>query len=336
MTAKSNTVRNMIIAIAVFGLVLTALLYVRSREAAKEAQANAFKESTITRGDVQITIRSTGTVQPENRLEIKPPIAGRVETVLVREGERVRRSQILAWMSSTERAAVLDAARAKGPEEVARWEELYRATPVLSPINGTVILRSVEPGQTFSSTDSILVLSDRLTVKAQVDETDLAQVKVGLTANVTLDAYPKDAIKAKVSRIAFEAKTVNNVTMYEVDVTPESTPDTMRSGMTATVRFDAASKMDVLVVPNDAVKTEGRETFVLVSQNGQHVKTPVKLGLTDGKISEVIEGLKEGDVVAARVLSESSTIEKASNPFMPTPPRGSGRGGTGGGRGGRN
>ncbi len=326
MTGKSKNIRNIVIVVIVLGAALAAYLYNQSKTKAKAAEAASFRETKVAKGDVSISIRATGTVSPENRLEIKPPIAGRVETVLVKEGERVRRSQILAWMSSTERAAVLDAARAKGPEEVARWEELYRSTPVLSPINGTVILRSVEPGQTFASTDSILVLSDRLTVKAQVDETDLAQVKVGIKANVILDAYPNEPIAAKVSRIAFEAKTVNNVTMYEVYVSPETTPETMRSGMTATVRFDVASKTNVIVVPNDAVKTEGDVTSVLVSKNGQRVKTKVELGLTDGKVSEVISGLSEGDAVVARVLGEASSSEKASNPFMPNPPRGAGGG----------
>lgn len=329
---KNKKRRAYVIVGIILALCIAGFFYNRARNAAKDAQANTFRESTIGRGDIAITIRSTGSVAPENRLEIKPPIAGRVETVLVREGERVRKSQILAWMSSTERAAVLDAARAKGTDEVKRWEELYRATPVLSPINGTVILRNVEPGQTFSATDSLVVLSDRLTIKAQVDETDLAQVKKGMTAVVTLDAYPKNPIPATVLRIAYEATTVSNVTMYVVYVTPDETPETMRSGMTATVKFDVASKKDVLLVPNDALKTQGDETSVLVMQNGERTKVPIKIGLTDGKVTEVLEGLKEGDVVSARALGEAST-ERSTNPFMPNAPR-AGRAGGGSGGGG--
>ncbi len=77
--------------------------------------APAYRELTITRGDIDVTVLATGVVQPSNRLEIKPPIAGRVEQVLVNEGQHVRRGQVLAWMSSSERAALIDAARAKGP-----------------------------------------------------------------------------------------------------------------------------------------------------------------------------------------------------------------------------
>ncbi|CAN5677462.1 efflux RND transporter periplasmic adaptor subunit [soil metagenome] len=334
-SGKKSNLKTYVVVVVILALALGGFFVMRERTAEKEAKANAFRDSTIGRGDVSISIRSTGSVAPENRLEIKPPIAGRVETVLVREGERVRKSQILAWMSSTERAAVLDAAAAKGPAEVKRWEELYRSTPVLSPINGTVILRNVEPGQTFTATDAILVLSDRLTIKAQVDETDLAQVKKGLSATVTLDAYPREPIAAKVSRIAYEATTVSNVTMYVVYVTPNEMPEVMRSGMTATVKFDVASKKDVIIVANDALKTgAGGKSSVLLNVGGHRTTTDVEVGLTDGKFSEVISGLKVGDVVSARMIGEASS-EKASNPFMPTPPKGARGGGarpSGGGK----
>ncbi|MCK7497341.1 MAG: efflux RND transporter periplasmic adaptor subunit [Comamonadaceae bacterium] len=112
-------------------------------------QQPEYRPVQVTRGDIDVTVLSVGVVQPRNRLEIKPPIPGRVEQVLVPEGRSVARGTVLAWMSSTERAALLDAARGKGPEEVKRWEELYRATPILAPIDGTVILRNVEPGPEF-------------------------------------------------------------------------------------------------------------------------------------------------------------------------------------------
>ncbi|RYZ62357.1 MAG: biotin/lipoyl-binding protein, partial [Proteobacteria bacterium] len=117
----------------------------------KKAQPT-FREEVVERGNLDRTVLSTGEVLPQNRLEIKPPIAGRVEEVLVDEGDAVVKGQIIGWMSSTERAALLDSARAKGAAEVKRWEEMYRPTPILAPIKGTVILRSVEPGQTFTNT----------------------------------------------------------------------------------------------------------------------------------------------------------------------------------------
>lgn len=294
----------------------------------KASSKPSFREVPIKRDTIAVNILSTGTVQPENRLEIKPPIAGRVETVLVKEGQWVKKGQLLAWMSSTERAALIDAARSKGPEELKRWEELYRSTPVLAPISGTIILRNVESGQTFTNNDSILVMSDRLTVKAQVDETDLAQIKLKQSAQIVLDAYANEKIAAHVDQIAFEAKTVSNVTTYIVDVLPDKTPIFMRSGMTANVTFFVNTKTDVLVVPAEALKiNEGKTTVQVKGPSGEPVERIVSIGLSDGKKSEVIDGLREGESILLPMKSRDSKDAKAgANPFSPmgggTRPRG--------------
>lgn len=290
-----------------------------------------YSEAQVIREDLQLTILSTGIVQPENRLEIKPPIAGRVEEVLVDEGEDVKKGQILAWMSSTERAALLDAARAKGAAEVKRWEELYRPTPIMAPINGTIILRNVEAGQTFSNADSVFSMSNRLTIKAQVDETDLAQIKKGQTTTVVLDAYPKENIPGKVEKLAYDAKTVNNVTTYTVDVLPNKTPDFMRSGMTANVTFLVSEKNNALTIPSEAIKFVDNKPVVLLP-NPKDKKQPleqfIKIGVNDGKRTEVLEGLEEGATILITDLSLGNGSAAGGNPFMPMGrPRGSSRGG---------
>ena len=232
----------------------------------KKAPPLQFKETKVQRGDIALTVQTTGTVQPENRVEIKPPISGRIEKVLVQEGQKLSKGQILAWLSSTERAALLDAARAKGLDELKRWEEMYRPTPILAPISGMIIIRGVESGQTVTNNDAILVMSDRLTVKAQVDETDMAQIQLGQKAEIILDAYPKQTIAAKVDRIAYDARTVNNVTTYVVDVLPITPPVTMRSGMTANVTFTVSFRQQVLWVPTETIRTgEGSKTTVFAT-----------------------------------------------------------------------
>lgn len=288
-----------------------------------------YLEVKVRRGDISVSILATGTVQPENRLGIKPPIAGRVENVLVKEGLKVRKGQVLVWMSSTERAALLDAARSKGVEEFKRWEELYRPTPVLAPISGTIILRNVESGQTFTNNDSILVMSDRLTVKAQVDETDIAQIKLKQTAQIVLDAYPGQKLSAKVDQIAFDAKTVNNVTTYIVDVLPDNTPEFMRSGMTANVTFLAETRQNVLLVPTEAVKAQDGKSVVTVrGGDGKPVEREIVTGITDGKQVEVVSGLTEDSVVlSAQLKVRDSQNRSGTSPFNPMGrPRGTGGG----------
>ena len=286
-----------------------------------------YKDFKVTRGDLKTTILATGTVQPENRLEIKAPVAGRIDAVLSKEGDHVHKGQILAWMSSTDRAALLDAARARGADEVKRWEELYKAMPIIAPLPGTIILRNVEPGQTITGTDAIFAMSDRLTVKAQVDETDIAMMKLKQKATIILDAYPDQSIAAVVDQIAFEAKTVNNVTTYVIDVLPAKAPDYLRSGMTANVRFEQEDRKNVLLVSTEAlVVSDGKTKALIKTEDGKPEEREIQIGLSDGKQTEVISGLAEGETV---VRAEASKTDKpGASPFSPF---GSGRKGTGGG-----
>jgi macrolide-specific efflux system membrane fusion protein len=309
--------------IVVAAIAVAGYFFLRSK---KSSDGPSYVPTVVKRERLEVSILATGTVQPENRLEIKPPIAGRIERVLVDEGAIVRKGQVLAWMSSTERAALLDAASAKGPAELKEWEELYKPTPILAPINGTIILRNVESGQAFATTDPILVMSDRLTVKAQVDETDIAQIQAKQDAGIVLDAYPGKTIPARVGQIAYEAKTVNNVTTYIVDVLPNDTPPTMRAGMTANVTFAIAAKEDALVVPVEAVKARDGTSTVLVAgerpKKDPPIERKVETGLTDGKRIEIVAGLTEGDTVLVPEFKLDGPKNKGNNPFAPTPPGG--------------
>lgn len=269
-------------------------------------------------GDIIVEIISAGLVQPQNRLEIMPPISGRIETLFVEEGQNVQKGDILGVMSSSERAALIDAARSQGKDVQAYWEATYKMIPLISPITGTVIVKAVEPGQTVGSTTPVLVLSDRLIVKAQVDETDISTIKKGQKTVVALDAYPDIQVDSKVDHIAYESTLVNNVTTYEVDVVPSRVPDVFRSGMSAEVRFFADSKSHVLTLPVSAVVYDKNEPVVYVYQ-GHGVpskKVFVELGLSDGKRVEIKKGLSEDDQV---VLQQSFVMgdkkETKTNPF---------------------
>jgi macrolide-specific efflux system membrane fusion protein len=276
-----------------------------------------YREVKAEIGNLEIKILATGTVAPQNRIEIKPPIAGRVEQVLIVEGQVVRRGQILAWMSSTERAALLDSARAKGEAELKKWEEIYPATPIMAPINGTIVLKNVEQGETFASADSLVSMSDRLIVKAQVDETDIAQIKVKQSAEIILDAYADQKTPAIVDKIAFDATTVSNVTTYIVDVLPKKVPEFMRSGMTANVTFMISSKENVLLVPSDALKMKNGKSIVMVRFDGDDLEREVEVGETNGKQVEIISGLKEGEVVLLPQLRLEKGKGGGSSPFNP-------------------
>ncbi|MBI2059514.1 MAG: efflux RND transporter periplasmic adaptor subunit [Nitrospirae bacterium] len=289
------------------------------RKKERKAETITYRTIRVERGDLQVSILATGIVQPRTRVEIKPPLGGRVEDIRFGEGQSVQKGEVVAWMSSVERAALLDAARAKGPEELAHWEQLYKPMPLVAPLNGVIIARNVEPGQSVSAQDAVLVMSDRLIVQAQVDETDIGQVRVGQSAEIVLDAYPSDLIPAQVSHIAYEARTVNNVTIYEVDITPGRVPPFMRSGMTANVTMKAEARKGVLVLPAEAIRQE--DGHAVVSVPGPTPRQPgsrsVETGVTDGKRVEIRSGLAEGDVVLMKSFRIPSTEGTKTSPFMP-------------------
>jgi macrolide-specific efflux system membrane fusion protein len=292
----------------------------------KQKQAPAASITVISPeyGTIKTSITTTATVTPENRLQIKPPVNGRVEKILVQEGDYVKVGQTLALMSSTERATVLDAARAQSKEQLAYWEEVYKPTPLLAPINGQVIVQTVQPGQTVTTNDAVTVLSDRLIVQAQVDETDIGKVKVGQKAVISLDAYPDTKVEGTVDHIYYESTIINNVTIYEVNILPKKVPQIFRSGMSANVDIIEQEKENILTIPLDAVKQDAEGSFVLLSQgNGKKpVKRMIQLGTSDDKNVEVVSGLDATDriIVATQNYQPSKKTGGGTNPFMPHPP----------------
>jgi macrolide-specific efflux system membrane fusion protein len=290
----------------------------------KKTPAESIKLISPVYGTIQTIISTTGTVQPQNRLEIKPPINGRIEEIFVQEGERVTVGQPLALMSSSERAALLDAARTQGKETLDYWEEVYKPTPLIAPLQGEVIVRGVEPGQTVASTDAVIVLSDRLIVQAQVDETDIGKVRLGQAAVISLDAYPEIKVEATVDHIAYESETVNNVIIYYVDMLPEQVPAVFRSGMSANIDIIEQSKEDILLIPLEAVKQDAEGSFVFISPNSdtKPVKRRVQLGISDDKNVEVVVGLETSNKITIETQNYQPPKEKeqGSNPFMPGPP----------------
>jgi len=303
----------------ILGMLIVIAAAVILRMNLKKPELEAVKEIRPAIGTIRNIISTTGTVLPKNRLEVKPPVNGRVEEILVKEGEKVKTGQNLAWMSSTERAAMLDAARGQGADSLKYWKEVYKAIPLVSPIDGEVIVATTQPGQTVTTNDAVVVLSDHLIVRAQVDETDIGKIKLNQDAVITLDAYPETKIKATVEHIYYESQTANNVTIYPVDLFPQEVPLFFRSGMNASVDFMAQSKENILIIPVTAVYKNG-ESYVLVKQpDGRTVKTRVKLGMTDDKNIEVISGISENDLIIEK--SKKYTLPQSgatgSNPFMP-------------------
>ncbi len=289
------------IVVMIVGLVVM-FSRMRSASAAPEVET-----TPVTRGTVRQTVLATATVKPENKLDVIPSTAGRAETVEAEMGMKVKQGQVLLWMSSSERATMLDAARAKGEKELEFWKDVYKPTAVVAPLDGMIISRNVVPGQTVTTTTNVFVMSDRLIIEADLDETDLGKIALDQRVDATLDGFPGEKLQGKVYKIAYSSTTVNNVTTYKVTVLLDTIPDYMRSGMTANVTFIINEHKDVLLVPASSV--QGGVVYVSTPV-GKPEAREVKIGLSDGKVSEVISGLKEGELV---VKSSYKAIEASAN-----------------------
>ncbi len=266
-------------------------------------------------GSITQSVSANGTVKPRNRLEIKPPFAGRVESILVREGDKVRKGEILAWMSSLDRAALLDAARANGEEE--KWEDAYKPTPIVAPLSGFIIKRGIEPGQTVSAQEPILVMADNLIIKAEVDETDIGKLKPNQKVRIVLDAYPDMKMRGRIEHIAYESQVINNVTIYRVDILLHRALEILRSGMSADVEITVTDKKDILLLPLNAVKEKKNIKYVMIeTKQSEPEKREISTGIDDGRNVEVVSGLEESDSV---IISPERKREPRARSFRGFP-----------------
>jgi len=282
-------------------------------------------------GQFKIMVQATGNIQPLDAVQILPPVAGRIDKILVEEGATVKRGQTLAWMSSADRAVLLDNARAKGEEEVKYWEDTYKPTPIIAPADGMIISRNVVEGQTVSAGTNLYDLSNRLIVRAAVDETDLGKIHGDQRAEVTVDAYPDKMFSARVRLISHQSTKVNNVVTYFVELNPEDVPGTLRAGMTANVNFIVMEKSRVLMLPSWAVKGAEKTRIsatVVSKKDKKSQKREIFLGASDGTQVEVLKGINEGDAVMVEGLKLAGA---ASGGIFGMPQRG-GRQGAGGAR----
>ena len=300
--------------------------------------SDQFDYVRVERGDIRVLLQETGNLVAMHRLSVMPPIDGRIDSIEVVEGTDVKQGDVLAWISSSERAAVMDAARARGEEEVEFWKNVYRAAPLLAPLDGYIIAIPVVPGQVVVKAQAAFIMSDHLILQANVDETDLQRIAIGQVVEFTLSGFSeKNRLTGKVFQIAYDSTTVNNVTTYVVKIHIDNPPDYLRSGLSADVYFVIDEVQGVLKVPTEFISIDNT-VLVATSDKNKPELRKIRVGATDGGYTEVTKGLVEGDWVARPKFNMQGAHQGFSfGPKFNTTrnPQGSGGGGGGGGGGGR-
>lgn len=278
---------------------LSAGAYYYRKSSQKDAKRKIYNSATVRIGSISDAVDTTGEVAPHNRVEIMPSVAGRVDRLLVEEGDIIKQGQVLAYISSSDRVAILDAARARGADEVKYWEDAYKPTPVISPLNGRVILRNIVAGQTVNTSTTLFALSDELIVIASVDEADIGRVQVGQKASCTLDAYPGSGENGRVFQILHEGKNVNNVITYYAKIKLEQVPVYFKSQMTANIKITVREKNGILLLPSESITIgpKGEKSVLVGTPPAQLKEHPVTTGLDSGSEVEILSGLKNGDTI---------------------------------------
>ena len=300
--------------------ILAGLFYLRERNSGDPRQPS-YETARVERGSIEVKVLSTGTIEPYTRVEVSSSVNGRIDRVEVNEGDRVKAGDILAWISSEDRIGLLDAARsalesaqekndeeaikeAKAAYEIA--DKAYKPVPLTNSIRGEVINRSCEPGQNVSTQSVLFAIADRLVARVQVDEADIGKIRLGQNAWIVLDAFPDERVKARVTKISREGKLVSDVVEYDVMVEPMQVARHWASGMTANVEFMVERKDGILVIPRGAVVEENGKAFATVAGE-KPVRRKIETGITDGKLIEVAEGLREGETL---ILGQSESESK--------------------------
>ena len=233
---------------------------------------------------------------------------------------------------------------AQARETVKRAQTNLGYATITSPIDGVVLSKSVEEGQTVAasfSTPELFTIAQDLTnmqVIADIDEADIGGVKTGQRVTFTVDAFPDDTFQGSVKQVRQQATTESNVVTYEVVISAPNNSLKLKPGLTANVTIFTLEKNNVLAVPAKALRftpnaalltpdqviEDCQGDFKVWTREGNTFKAhKVSTGITNGVLTEILSGVAEGIEVLTDFSMSGATgpqdAQQANNPFMPRP-----------------
>ncbi|MBQ7513078.1 MAG: efflux RND transporter periplasmic adaptor subunit [Prevotella sp.] len=233
---------------------------------------------------------------------------------------------------------------ATSKESVQKSQTNLGYATITSPIDGVVLSKSVEEGQTVAAsfnTPELFTIAKDLTdmrVIADIDEADIGGVKEGQRVTFTVDAFPDDKFEGHVTQVRQQATTESNVVTYEVVISAPNKDLKLMPGLTANVTIFTLEKNDVLAAPAKALRFMPNEALLSKGQQIEDVEAAQKVwtlegntfkahkveaGTTNGMLTEIVSGISEGtEVLVDFTISggdEEETGQQAQNPFMPRP-----------------
>jgi len=208
---------------------------------------------------------------------------------------------------------------------------------IRAPFDGVIAKIDIKKGDSISSADTIATLiTNQKIAEISLNEIDAAEVKVGQKATLTFDALLDLSITGKVSEIDIIGTVSQGVVSYNVKIVLDTQNENVKPGMSVTADIITDIKQDVLVAPNNAIKSQGNSKYVelvensgnakqqLLSNNNSGITLPilpkqqsVETGLSDDSYTEIVSGLKEGDIVVTSTINpgQTQTSSQSQNSF---------------------
>lgn len=315
------------------------------------ARVSVVEVQPVARGSIARQVTVTGTVEPLRNIGVNSQLSGAVNTVLVQEGDRVRRGTVLARMDSREIAAQL--ASAEATFEVARAayeraEQLrerrvitlpeyerertaYAAAraqvdqlrtrlgyaTVTAPIDGVITEKRVESGDVVGGQARLFTLADvsELVTRVGVSELDVVELDQGDRVSITLDAFPNQELRGRIRRIFPSGDPTTRLVPVEVVFDGESAR-LARPGFLARVTFNLVTSENVLLLPVGAVLGGQGAQAVFVVEDGTAIRRTVTTGLTSQGRIEIVSGLTDGEnvvVIGNNNLRDGMTVRVAGD-----------------------
>ncbi|NCO68333.1 MAG: efflux RND transporter periplasmic adaptor subunit [Nitrospirae bacterium CG_4_10_14_0_8_um_filter_41_23] len=353
-----------------------------------------FRTDKIIRGDIEMAVTATGTVNPVTTVLVGTQVSGTIKKLYVDFNSPVKKGQLIARIDPAlfeaqvnqakanllsakanlekAKATLVDAKRTMdrnkelfsknlvarsdldtaetnyetadasviaAKSQVAQTEAALnlagtnlRYTKIVSPVDGIVVSRNVDVGQTVAAsfqTPTLFTIAQDLTkmqIDTSVDEADIGKIKVGQDVEFTVDAYPDITFKGRVWQIRNAPITVQNVVTYDVVINVDNPELKLKPGMTANVSIIVSIKKDVLKIPNAALRFKPAEkgktavqpkgSGVWILEQGKLKRLPISIGISDGNYTELVSGgIKEGQELIVESLTKSKT-QTPSGPRM--------------------
>ena len=372
-------------------VMIIALVAMKARANGNQPPKLPVKVGKAEVADIQVKVTEVGTVQSEVKVDVKSAVSGKVVSIFHRDGDQVKRGDILArvepdlnqaqsladtknaltsskiryenakknyeqdhslflqgllaikqhrdseteylsakqeWERSNEKYNIVE----KSGIPINQSPEQFQGSNVVAPMDGTVLTKNVEIGESITSGVSsfnagtiLFTVADvsKMIVKAGVNEVDIGKIRVGMPVKVTLDAYPKISFAGRIDRIAPAVRIEDKVHVFDVEVRLDAQGRELRSGMTANIEMIGEKKDKVLTVPVESVfqRDDGEIVYVKKKLDAKAMaeaskkpkdegkidkdawkkffdKRVVVTGLSDNAHVEILKGLKAGEEIA--------------------------------------